>query len=183
MEHGRGCHGQGRGLGLAIDRTSPLSAPLWRGRVLEWSLVATVILVVVLVFAQKFRVVSGQGELAAVKSTLGALRTALVIDFLRQKAKQNASDVVVMQRNPFELLQRRPPNYVGEMNRAKAVSAPAGSWVFDRDCACVGYMPLHGEWFNSPSGDVMAWYGVRGSSGPLEVVAKEAYVWQNQVMD
>jgi hypothetical protein len=29
----------------------------------------------------------------------------------------------------------------------------------------------------------MAWYGVRGSSGPLEVVAKEAYVWQNQVMD
>lgn len=168
---------------MAIDRSSPQSAPLWRARVLEWSLVATVVLVVVLVFAQQSRVVRGQGELAAVKATLGALRTALVIDFVRQKARSDAQDVAMTQRNPFELLQRRPSNYLGEMARSKAAFAPAGSWVFDSDCGCVGYVPLHGEWFNSPSGDVMAWYGVRGASGPMEVVAKEAYVWQNQVMD
>jgi hypothetical protein len=166
-----------------IDRSSPQGSPLWWARVVEWSLVATVIGVVALVLSQQSRVVRGQGELAAVKSTLGALRTALVIDFVRQKARSDGPGVAMTQRNPFELLQRRPRNYLGEMARSKAVFAPAGSWVFDVDCECVGYVPVHGEWFNSPSGDVMAWYDVRGAPGPLEMVAKEVYVWQNQVMD
>lgn len=168
---------------MSIDRASPQAAPLWRGRWLEWSLVAAVILGLTWAYAYQLGRVRAQGELAAVKSTLGALRMALVIDYVRQKAGSNGLSVATTQRNPFELLQRRPANYLGEMSRAKAASAPAGSWVFAADCACVGYVPLHAQWFQSPSGDALAWFAVRGAPGPFEIVAQESYVLQNQLLD
>jgi hypothetical protein len=149
----------------------------------EWSLLAGVIVVLALVFVRQVRVIQGQGELAAVKSTLGALRTALVIDHLQKNAVAGNSSVALTQRNPFELLQRRPVNYVGEMTRVEAVAAPAGSWVFEPVCACVGYLPIYAQWFDSPSGDAMAWYQLSGAPGPLQLVAKEAYVWQDQLIN
>lgn len=150
---------------------------------LEWSLLLAVLVVLVLVFARQVRVMRAQGELAAVRSTLGALRTALVIDHLRKNVMDGSSSVARVQRNPFELLQRRPANYLGEMTPAQAVAAPAGSWVFDPDCACVGYVPMDPQWFDSPSGEAMAWYQLQGAPGPLQLLAKEAYVWQGLVMN
>jgi hypothetical protein len=47
----------------------------------------------------------------------------------------------------------------------------------------VGYLPIWGEWLNSPSGDVMLWYRVAGANGPLQLTAREAYSWQGQVPD
>lgn len=151
----------------------------------EWSLLAGLILVLTLVFVHQMRVLQGQAELAAVKSTLGALRVALVIDHLHNNVVAGTSPVVSAQHNPFELLQRHPVNYRGEMTAAEAAAAPApaGSWVFDPVCACVGYLPMHAQWFDSPSGDIMAWYRVEGAPGPLQLTAKEAYVWQGQVMN
>jgi hypothetical protein len=152
---------------------------------MEWSLLAGVIVMLALVFAHQVRVVQGQAELAAVKTTLGALRTALVIDYLQKKVASESSSVAFAQRNPFELLQRQPVNYLGEMTRAAAAAAaaPAGSWVFDPVCACVGYLPIYTQWFDSPSGDAIAWYQVSGAPGPLQLTAKQAYVWQGQVMN
>ena len=69
------------------------------------------------------------------------------------------------------------------MSPLEVAAAPAGSWVFDTDCVCVGYLPMYPQWFDSPSGDVMAWYQVHGAPGPLLLLAKEAYVWQDQVMN
>lgn len=149
----------------------------------EWGLLAGVIVVLVLVFARYVRVIQGQGELAAVKSTLGALRTALVIDYLHRNVAAPNSPVSLAQHNPFELLQRKPVNYVGEMTTADAVFVPSGSWVFDPVCACAGYMPMYAQWFDSPNGDVMAWFRLDGAPGPLQLTAKEAYVWQDQVMN
>ncbi|MEO8121025.1 MAG: hypothetical protein ABI606_17095 [Rhodoferax sp.] len=168
---------------MAIDRTAPQQAPLWSVRMLEWSLLAAVLVVLVLLFARHVRVIQGQGELAAVRSTLGALRTALVIDHLQKNVMDRSSSVALTQRNPFELLQRQPANYVGEMTPVQAGAAPAGSWVFDPICVCIGYMPMDPQWFDSPSGEAMAWYQLRGAPGPLQLVAKEAYVWQGLVMN
>lgn len=167
---------------MAKDRTSPQDVPSW-SRLVEWSLLAGVIVVLALVFARQVRVLQGQAELAAVKTTLGALRTALVIDHVQKNVVAGNSSMALVQRNPFELLQRRPVNYFGEMTVAQAVAAPAGSWVFDPVCTCVGYAPIDAQWFDSPSGDAMAWYQVSGAPGPLQLTAKEAYVWQGQVMN
>jgi hypothetical protein len=150
---------------------------------IEWSLVAGLILVLAVVFVHRVRVVQGQAELAAVRSTLGALRTALVIEHLQQSVKSGGVSVVAAQRNPFELLQRHPSNYRGEMTASDAAMGPAGSWVFDPACVCVGYLPMYAEWFDSPSGEAMAWYQLSGAPGPLQLTAKEAYVWQRQRLD
>jgi hypothetical protein len=168
---------------LAIDRSAPQPAPLWGVRMVEWSLLVAVLVVLVLVLARQVREIRGQGELAAVRSTLGALRTALAIDHLQKNVMDGSSSVASTQRNPFDSLQRHPANYVGEMTPAQAVAAPAGSWVFDPVCACVGYVPTDVQWFDSPSGEAMAWYQLRGAPGPLQLVAKEAYVWQGLVMN
>lgn len=168
---------------MANSRASPQEVPFWTLRMVEWSLLAGVIVVLVLVFARQVRVVQGQAELAAVKSTLGALRTAFVIDHLQKNVLTGQAYVALTQRNPFELLQNRHLNYLGEKTAAQAGQAPAGSWVFDTVCACVGYLPLHAQWFDSPSGDVMAWYQVSGASGVLQLTAREAYIWQGETMN
>lgn len=95
-----------------------------------------------------------------------SLRTAFVLDFLHKKVATGNSPVTLIQRNPFELLERRPVNYFGEVSSAEAGAVPTGSWVFDPVCACVGYLPIYAQWFDSRNGDIMAWYQVSGAPGP-----------------
>jgi hypothetical protein len=164
----------------------------WR-RLVEWSLVAGAIVILVLVFGYYARFVQGQGELAAVRLTVGALRSTLATDDLRARVRAAEPWVSSARRNPFELLSRRPANYRGEVTDARmpeAATAP-GSWVFDRACACVGYRPIDSRWLDSPSGDAMVWFYVKGhatggspdSIGPLQLIAREAYRWQGQPVD
>ena len=168
---------------MANERLKPGPAPFLSLRMIEWSLVAALIVVLALVFMHKVRMLQAQAELAAVKSTLGALRTALVLDHLQHRVKENGASVAPLQRNPFYLLQRRPPNYLGELSRAQAETAPDGSWVFDPACICIGYRPLYADWFDSPSGELLAWYQLSGDAGPWQLTAKEAYMWQGQGMN
>lgn len=168
---------------MATGRLSSWQAPVSRRSLVEWLLLALLIVVLVLLFTREVRVVQGQAERAAVKATLGALRTALVLDHLQKNVAAGKSSVALLQHNPFELLQRRPLNYLGAMSAAQALAAPPGSWVFDAVCDCVGYLPIYAEWFDSPSGELMAWYQITGAPGPLQLVAKENYVWQNQTMN
>ena len=167
---------------MAKDRRAPQDLPSW-SRTLEWSVLIGVVLVLMLVFFRQVRVLQGQAELSAVKTTLGALRTALVLEYLHQRVQGGSQASVPLQHNPFELLERQPVNYRGVMGAIEAVAAPAGSWVFDSSCICVGYLPLYGEWLDSPRGDVMAWYQVSGAPGPLQLTAKEAYRWQDERLD
>jgi hypothetical protein len=152
-------------------------------RLLEWSVLAGVIIVLGLAFVRQVRVVQGQAELAAVKSTLGALRTAFVIDYSRKQMTVGVSDPTSPQPNPFELLERHPLNYRGVMSAAEAVKASSGGWMFDPVCICVGYLPLDEQWFDSPHGDLIAWYQVSDTPGPLQLTVKALYVWQGQGMN
>ena len=141
-----------------------------------------IIVVLMLVLARQVRVVQGQAELAGIRSTLYSLRTALLIDHLNKIVALEKSSLAVTQLNPFLLLQNQPLNYLGEMSAAEAAAVPVGNWVFDPVCVCVGYVPIYTQWFESPSGDVMAWFGVSGAPGPLKLTAKESYLWQGQAI-
>lgn len=154
-----------------------------RSRIVEWSLILLVIGVLVVVFARQVRVVQGQMELAAIKSTLGALRTALVIDHLQKHVAVARSTVTVVQRNPFELLRGQLANYAGVVTSAQTADIVPGSWIFDVECGCIGYRPMFAQWLDSPSGDAMAWFYVKGSIGPFELVARETYLWQGDVVN
>ena len=150
---------------------------------MEWALVAVVIVLLGGMFFRQVRAVQGQGELAAIKSTLGALRTALVIDHLKRTIDAGKAAAAAPQANPFELLQRRPANYLGEMNGAQALTEPGGNWVFDPACPCVGYLPLSGQWLESRSGDSMLWFELIGAPGPVQLTAREPYLWQGNAVD
>jgi len=164
-----------------------LSLPTW-SRTLEWSVMGLVVAILVVAFMHYTRVLQGQGEYAAVRSTLGALRTALVIDHLQRVtakiSNKGAADAVLNEpRNPFELLQQRPANYSGLASRQQAEMVLPGTWVFDPACPCIGYRPLDDRWFDSPSGELMAWFQLQGAPGPLQLTGKEIYRWQGQLLD
>lgn len=152
-------------------------------RTIEWALAGLVVAVLVAMFVRQMRVVQGQGELAAVKTTLGALRTALVIDYLHRKADPAAAAAAKEPRNPFDLLQYRPVNYAGIVSVRQSLAVAPGSWIFDPACPCVGYRPMDDAWFDSPSGEPLAWYRLEGAPGPLQLTAGERYLWRDQVLD
>jgi hypothetical protein len=90
---------------MVINRSPPRHMPLWGVKIVEWTLLLSVVFVLVWVFARQVQVLQGQAELEAVRSTLGALRTALVIDHLKQKIAGKDSAASRRTSNPFELLQ------------------------------------------------------------------------------
>jgi hypothetical protein len=151
-------------------------------RMLEWLLVSLVILGLVYVYSRQMESMRVQVESSAIRSTLGALRTSFVLSHLKGIVKAGKSALEPIQQNPFELLEKHPANYRGEMGAEQALQAPAGSWVFDPVCVCVGYLPIWSESFESPSGERMAWFQVSGPE-PLQLTAKEAYRWQGQLIN
>lgn len=181
MEPGLGGHGQGRRLAVVKDRAAPLKLPEW-SRLAEWSILAVIAVVLLLVLARQVRVVQAQAELTSIKTTLYALRTALLMDHLSRNVAPEKAPAALTQRNPFLLLQNQPLNYGGVMTPSALDALPAGNWVFDPECVCVGYAPIYAQWFESPGGGVVAWFGVRGAPGPLKLLPLDKYVWQGQAI-
>ncbi|MFZ3219222.1 MAG: hypothetical protein WA174_04265 [Rhodoferax sp.] len=131
-------------------------------------------------FGHQVRVVQGMGERAAVQSTLGAVRTALVVD--RVHASVLPADAA-RQRNPFLLLRSVPVNYAGDVVRANMGSVAPGSWVFDPDCVCIGYRLLYPQWLESSAEPGGVWFRIGSTAGPLQVTPLEQYRWQGVVVD
>ncbi len=152
-------------------------------RLVEWSVLAAVVLVLLQVLSWQMRKLQAQAERVTVQTTLSALRTALVIHYMQHTAAAPKNPALVQQSNPFELLEQRPANYLGPMSAQQATSAAPGSWLFEPDCVCVGYTPINPQRFTSPSGSPMLWYGVQSDAVPPQLTAKEDYRWQDQPLN
>jgi hypothetical protein len=168
---------------VAIDRSIPLASPLWSRRMVEWGILVVLVLVLLGAFERQLRVVQGQAELAAVQSTLGALRTAFVLEHLQQAVAAHAPSVAVPQRNPFLLLKSLPANYAGQFGMRNAYAAASGSWVFDPDCVCIGYLPLYPQWLQSPPDTSTMWWRASAPPGPMFLTPLHPYVWQGQSLN
>lgn len=134
-------------------------------------------------FGHQVRVVQGLGERAAVQSTLGAVRTALVIDHMQASVRPASAGGVAQQHNPFLLLRSIPVNYAGNVAKADIESVAPGSWVFDPDCICIGYRLLYPQWLENPADAGAVWFRIDSEAGPLQVVPQERYLWQGVVVD
>ena len=149
----------------------------------EWLLMVVVLSVLVVYFLHFAQKTKGQSELAAIKTTVGALRTAFVIDHIQQQARPVSGLTESIHLNPFELVQQRPGNYRGEMVAVQVADVPPGSWIFVPSCPCVGYRPLDDQWLNSPSSDPLIWFKVVGMPGVLQLVPREKYLWGKYFID
>ncbi|APW41275.1 hypothetical protein RS694_01100 [Rhodoferax saidenbachensis] len=153
----------------------------------EWGVLLLLVLVLATVFVRQVRQVQGQAELAQIKSTLGALRTALVVAHLEATVatgRGNAQHAgMPAQRNPFLALASLPANYAGVATPEEMVALPGGSWVFDPVCACVGYHPMESDRLELPQGEQSLWFQISPPPGPLQLRAQMPYVWMGQVVD
>lgn len=145
------------------------------------------VLVLATVFVRQVRQVRGQAELAQIKRTLGALRTALVVAHLEAVVAGNRSNAgpaaALAQRNPFLALAALPINYAGLADSKALAVLPGGSWVFDPACACIGYQPMEIDRLEAPQGAQALWFQVSQQPGPLRISPQSSYVWMNQVVD
>ncbi len=171
---------------MAALRPAAQPAPVWNARLTEWGAVVVLVLALGMVLAYQARELRGQAELAQIKGTLGALRTALVVAHLESKVASTRPErgvVVPAQRNPFDALQQSPPNYAGLAGTVALAALPGGSWVFDPVCSCIGYRPSEPAWLQAPTGAVSMWFRVHASGGPLQISAQQSYVWMGQPVD
>jgi len=152
----------------------------------EWLALAVLVLALMVLFGRYAREVHAQSELAAIRATLGAMRTALVVEHLRQQTAQGVApglQAIDRQVNPVELLGKPPAGYIGEVRLAEIDQAPAGSWVYAPDCACVGYRPLDADWLEQTSSDGWLWFAIARADAVLQLHTKENYRWRGERVD
>lgn len=152
-------------------------------RLVEWSVVAVVVLVLVGTFGYQLQVMQGQAERGAILANLGALRTAFILEHLRQAVHATQPEVAKLQHNPFLLLEQLPANYAGEFGIRQIDAAAPGSWVYDPECMCIGYRPQHPQWLESPPGTHALWFRIGSAAGPLSIAPMNEYVWQGQSLE
>ena len=157
--------------------------PVWSRRVIEWSIVALVLIVLIWVFGREARVVQGHGERVAVKATLASLRAALAIDQLTGHARAKIDSRAPKPKNPFTLLQSVPPNYAGESTLRAIDSVPPGSWIFDPECGCVGYRLMYPQWLEPEQEADAIWFRVGTSTADERLAQQGEYRWLGQSLN
>ena len=157
-------------------RRSAATAQQGIKRLFKQALLILLLLFIVWAILDKARDVRGAAELSAVQVSLGALRTAIVVDRMGRAAKfdQSSRPVTI---NPFLLLARLPINYAGEMALDDAVNGALkpGFWFFDKAQLTVGYRLGNRRLFFSTSGGAMLLF--RTAEQEL-LIAHETYVWR-----
>ncbi|MDZ7938870.1 MAG: hypothetical protein U5M53_11555 [Rhodoferax sp.] len=185
---------------MAALRPAAAPSPVWGRRLTEWGVLLALILVVMGIGYAQTQRLRGQAELARLQSSLGALRTALVVAHLERavKAQQTAQlqagqaegaaavdapALPPVSRNPFLALAQLPPNYLGESTPLALVDLPGGNWVFDAACQCIGYKPPETGWLEAPADAIALWFQVSAPPGPLQITAQRHYVWLGQKVE
>lgn len=147
----------------------------------EWSVLALVVLGFAGVFGHYAQRVHSLAERAAVLTTLGALRTALVLGHLHT-AVRDAPDAPVSA-NPFDALAQRPATYAGSVTGRDVGAVAPGQWVFDAECGCIGYKPLYLDWLQSREQLQALWFQRRGRGSTTLLVPLDRYVWHDQLVE
>lgn len=154
-----------------------------RTRLFEWGLLGVLLAVVLAVGMFYARVLRTQAEFAALQFTLGRLRMALIVSHVDAAVHPKLYARRDVAPNPFNLLQTPIANYAGEAPAARLLTSPPGTWVYDRDCTCVGYLPMGLEWEHETGPSTApAWFRVDISSGVPQLFALQTYKWNGQVL-
>lgn len=146
----------------------------------EWSILVVVLLAFVWFFGQYSKRVYSQAERAQVLTTLGALRTGMVLGHLHSTVQGNSKAGVKRSANPFDALDATPPNFGGEVVGRDVASVHPGQWVFDVQCGCVGYKPLYLDWLESQEKLDALWFQQRSLGAIGVLVPLDAYIWHGQ---
>lgn len=148
----------------------------------ELAVVAAVFAVLVGVFLSRVRDYQRQTQQVAMAQMLGALRTSLRVQALQlHLAGQRDRLPALASQNPFDWLQEKPPNYLGEFDAPALEKLPAGNWLYDRKEQKVIYLLSGGNIFSQASvGAVKFKVTLPGADADVEKLAQEPdiVVWK-----
>ena len=83
-----------------------------------------------------------QAEKTAMVGVVGAVQSALIMQYGRILARGKASDVEwLVKDNPMNWMQQKPLNYAGEFHNPTPLTAEPGNWLFDLDSRELIYVP------------------------------------------
>jgi hypothetical protein len=148
------------------------------GRLVEWAVLAAVLLALCAVAWREGQQLQAQAELVTFRATVRALKQALLLRQL-QAARAAVPGAVG---NPFELLDVKPANYVGALGLGDALAHKPGIWVYDAVCGCAAYLPRQAQWLASASGSAFVVLQVDGQGSQARLLPREAYFWGGQPM-
>lgn len=97
-------------------------------------LVVVIIIIVVLmgVALDRFMFYQEQAEKVAMEGVVGALDSALILQYGQIMTRGKAGDLAALVRdNPMNWLQKRPRNYSGEFYDPTPLAVESGNWLFD----------------------------------------------------
>ena len=158
--------------------TSARTPTFWTSRTFEWGVMSLIVAVLASVFVLQYRDLEAQVEFSGIQSTLGAVRTAALMDFLVRAASGTPRPAGSAPVNPFTLLQAPPDNYAGEVRMGELAEVEPGSWMFDPDCVCVGYRPLHPQWLKPDQDPAALWFRLNATGGPPQLTPMHRYRWR-----
>lgn len=119
---------------------------------LELLVVVIIVSVLLVVALDKLLALRFEAERVGMQSVVGALRSALYIEFAGQAArgKTDAAGLAAAGSNPMLNLSEKPDNYAGEFYGPDTAGFKPGTWYFDtRDRALV-YVVRFPEQFVTP---------------------------------
>jgi general secretion pathway protein G len=93
-----------------------------------------------------------QAEKTAMVQVEGAIQSALMMQYGQIKTRGKSSDIAALvDGNPMELLQKKPPNYAGEFFDPAPAQLESGNWAFDLKSRELVYVPHSAGHFKSGS--------------------------------
>ncbi|MDD5301257.1 MAG: type II secretion system protein [Gallionella sp.] len=98
----------------------------------ELIVVISIVAVLASVFLTRVLYYQEQAEKTAMVEVVGAIQTALILQYGEVMTRGKASDLAWLKNdNPMNWLQQKPRNYAGEFYDPTPPSVESGNWVFD----------------------------------------------------
>lgn len=148
----------------------------------ELAVAAALFAILVTVFLSRVSDYQQKAQQVAMAQTLGALRTSLRVQVLQlYLAGQRARLPALARQNPFDWLQDKPVNYLGEFDAPALDKLPAGNWLYDKKEQKVIYLLSNGNIFSHTSvGAVKFKVILPGADADVEKLAQEPdiVVWK-----
>lgn len=157
------------------------ASPWQNHRLLEWALVAAVLVALIWAFERQVGVVQGQAERLTVQLTLKALRDTLTLEQLLKAARPPVASTQPKTVNPFALLQG-VPNFAGNATMENIGTVAPGNWAFDPDCGCIGYRLRYPHGLEPTQEADAIWFRVEAVNGVFRLSPKGNYRWYEQVL-
>lgn len=148
----------------------------------EWGILALVVLGIAWSLGYYAQHVHALAERAAVISTLGALRTSLVVQQITPTTRPATPRIPASMGNPFDSLERYPPNYAGEVQGRNVSAVSPGQWAFDPQCQCIGYKPLYPQDLQSLEQLGALWFQQSRLGTAILLTPLDHYVWHGSVV-